>query len=77
LFSLFDRLLQEVFRKEKTVMPEQAYEVYKVENHPDYGGIWTWYVLKKYQTPERETQNEYARWLCFFSVGAEVPTEGK
>src|SRR5437016_5650993 len=49
----------------KTVKPEQAYEVWQVENHPVYGGTWTWYVLKKYQTPEREAQNEYARWLCF------------
>ena len=49
----------------KTVKPEQAYEAWRVENHPEYGGEWTWYVLKKYQTPEREAQNEYARWLCY------------
>ena len=49
----------------KTVKPEQAYEVWQVEEHPDYGGTWIWYVLKKYQTPDREAQNEYARWLCY------------
>ena len=32
--------------------------------------IWTgpigfeWRVLKKYQTPENEAKNEYARWFC-------------
>ena len=48
----------------KTVKPENAYEVWQVENHPEYGGTWTWYVLKKYQTPEREAANPYARWHC-------------
>jgi hypothetical protein len=49
----------------KTVKPEQAYEVWRVENHPAYDGQWTWYVLKKYQSPEKEAANEWARWLCF------------
>ena len=25
---------------------------------------WRWAVLKKYQTPEKETANPYARWFC-------------
>lgn len=49
----------------KTVTPETAYEVWQVTDHPDYGGCWTWFVLKKYQTPEREATNPFARWLCF------------
>ena|SRR6266516_6604049 len=49
----------------KTVKPEQAYEVWRVENHPEYGGEWTWYVLKKYQSPEKEATNPFARWLCY------------
>ena len=49
----------------KTVKPEQAYEVWQVEEHPAYGGKWTWYVLKKYQSPEKEASNRYARWFCF------------
>ena len=24
---------------------------------------WTWQVLKKYQTPENESKNPYARWM--------------
>jgi hypothetical protein len=28
-------------------------------------GDWTWKVLKKYQTPEKEASNPYARWFCF------------
>jgi hypothetical protein len=28
----------------------------------DYG--WEFRVLKKYQNPEREASNQYARWLC-------------
>jgi len=37
----------------KTVKPDQAYEVWRVDDHREYGGEWTWYVLKKYQTPEK------------------------
>ena len=25
---------------------------------------WTWYVLKKYQSPEGEAKNPFARWYC-------------
>lgn len=25
---------------------------------------WAWHVLKKYQTPEKEKNNPYARWFC-------------
>jgi hypothetical protein len=49
----------------KTVTPQNAYEVWQVADHPIYGGQWTWYVLKKYQSPEKEATNRYARWLCF------------
>jgi len=41
----------------KTVKRENAYEVWQA-------GDWTWYVLKKYQSPENEEKNEYARWFC-------------
>jgi hypothetical protein len=27
-------------------------------------GDWRWLVLKKYQAPEKEATNEYARWFC-------------
>lgn len=30
-------------------------------------GSWTWKVLKKYQSPEKEAKNEYARWFCAVS----------
>ena len=43
----------------KTVKPEQAYEVWQ-----SFGGSWTYFVLKKYQSPEKEAQNPYARWYC-------------
>ena len=26
---------------------------------------WTWKVLKKWQTPDKEVDNPYARWFCF------------
>lgn len=35
---------------------------YEVWRSPD--GSWEWKVLKKYQTPEKEAANPYARWLC-------------
>jgi hypothetical protein len=41
----------------KTRKPEEAYVVYS-------DGEWTYFVLKKYQTPEKEEQNIYARWYC-------------
>ncbi len=49
----------------KTVKPENAYAIWQIANHPIYGGQWSWFVLKKYQSPEKEAQNPYARWLCF------------
>ena len=27
-------------------------------------GDWQWRVLKKYQNPEKEAGNRYARWFC-------------
>jgi len=42
---------------EKTVKVENAYEVWQA-------GDWTWNVLKKYQNPEKEAGNPYARWFC-------------
>jgi hypothetical protein len=29
-----------------------------------YDGSWTYFVLKKYQSPEKEAHNSYARWYC-------------
>lgn len=36
----------------------QPYEVYV--NSSD----WEWRVLKKYQSPDKEAANPYARWFC-------------
>jgi hypothetical protein len=45
----------------KTVTRENAYEIWQsVYGSPD----WTWYVLKKYQSPDKEASNKYARWFC-------------
>jgi len=43
----------------KTVTRQHAYETWRT---PD--GSWIWYVLKKYQSPEAEAKNPYARWFC-------------
>jgi len=43
----------------RRVTPENAYEVWQ-----SYNGTWTYFVLKKYQTPDKEAQNPYARWYC-------------
>lgn len=37
---------------------DEPYEIWK------NGQGWTWHVLKKYQKPEREKENHYARWFC-------------
>lgn len=43
----------------KTVTPEQAYEIWQSEDG------FTYYVLKKYQSPEHEERNEFSRWYVF------------
>jgi hypothetical protein len=44
----------------KTRTKDNPYETWR---SPD--GSWEWRVLKKWQTPEKETNNEFARWFCF------------
>ncbi len=44
----------------KTRPVNKPYEVWKA-------GDWTWKVLKKYQSPEKEAQNPHARWFCSVS----------
>jgi hypothetical protein len=41
----------------KTRKIDNPYEVWVV-------GDWEWRVLKKYQSPEKEKENPYARWFC-------------
>lgn len=43
----------------KTRDREHPYEVWR-----SFDGSWTWYVLKKYKSPEAEARDPYARWLC-------------
>jgi hypothetical protein len=43
----------------KTVKSWAAYEVWR----DDRTG-WTWYVLKKYQSPKAEASNPLAIWFC-------------
>ena len=38
---------------------DKPYEIWK---SPD--GSWEWHVLRKYQNPENEAKNPYARWHC-------------
>ena len=46
----------------KRVTPHQAYEVWQ-----SLDGSVTYFVLKKYQSPEKEAANPYARWYCAVS----------
>lgn len=43
----------------KTRSVDNPYEVWTT---PD--NSWEWRVLKKYQSPENEEKNPYARWFC-------------
>lgn len=43
----------------KTRPVDNPYEIWVSHN-----GLWQWRVLKKYQNPENEAKNPYARWLC-------------
>lgn len=42
----------------KMVKVNEPYEVWKNNQG------WEWRILKKYQTPENEASNPYARWMC-------------
>jgi len=42
----------------KTRKIDNPYEIWNGENG------FEWRVLKKYQNPENEIRNEYARWFC-------------
>lgn len=44
----------------KTRKANDPYEVWIAK-----GTGWVWSVLKKYQGPEAEAKNPYARWFCF------------
>ena len=46
----------------KTRSVDKPYEVWQSAD-----GTWTWKVLKKYQTPEKEADNPNARWMCAVS----------
>ena len=39
---------------------ENPYEIWELNT---VDGKWTWKVLKKYQTPSKESTNPYARWF--------------
>ena len=43
----------------KTRKVEDPYEVWK-----SLDGTWEYRVLKKYQAPDKEKTNRYARWFC-------------
>lgn len=43
----------------KTRPVSNPYEVWQ-----SVDGTWEWKVLKKYQSPEKEKSNQYARWFC-------------
>jgi hypothetical protein len=43
----------------KTVDVETPYEIWTNQQ-----AGWEWRVLKKYQAPEKEATNPYARWFC-------------
>jgi|10_taG_2_1085330.scaffolds.fasta_scaffold357372_2 hypothetical protein len=46
--------------QKKTTTIEKPYEIW-VDKH---GAGFEWRVLKKYQKPELEAKNQYARWFC-------------
>lgn len=54
----------------KTRPKNDPYEVWQ-----SFDGSWTWNVLKKYQTPEKEATNPYARWFC--NVVTPIVPEGE
>lgn len=47
----------------KTRPKDNPYEVYRSHRMPG----WEWRVLKKWQSPDKEASNEFARWFCHVS----------
>jgi hypothetical protein len=43
----------------KTRPHDDPYEIWT-----SFDGSWTWRVRKKYQAPDAEAKNPYARWFC-------------
>jgi hypothetical protein len=43
----------------KTRPVDNPYEIWQSAD-----GSWEWRVLKKWQTPDNEANNQYARWYC-------------
>ena len=43
----------------KTRPVKDPYEIWK-----SFDQSWEWRVLKKYQNPENEAKNDFARWFC-------------
>jgi hypothetical protein len=50
----------------KTRPRGNPYEVWKSAPYgdPSDGQTWVWNVLKKWQSPDNEAKNPYARWFC-------------
>lgn len=46
----------------KTRKVNDPYEIWRTEEPQKTGG-WEWRVLKKYQSPDNEAHNLYARWF--------------
>lgn len=43
----------------KTRPKDNPYEIWV-----SFDNKWSWLVLKKYKSPEKEDKDEYARWFC-------------
>lgn len=44
----------------KSRSKDRPYEVWT-----SFDGQWVWKVLKKWQAPDKEASDPYARWFCF------------
>ena len=52
--------MKNLCRKSRPV--DDPYEVWQSDPNRFMHG-WTWHVLKKYQNPDNEAKNQYARWF--------------
>lgn len=50
--------------EEKLSTKERVNKHKPIEVWVSQDGSWIWEVYKKYQKPEREAKNPYARWYC-------------
>jgi hypothetical protein len=55
---------EEIKMSKKFNTSERIKQHTPIEVWESFDGSWTWEIYRKYQKPENEAKNPYARWFC-------------